>query len=110
MVRRPWRAITDLLTGTRLEDDLPDLWSYVNLFHRHTDHISRQLDDNGAAATPEPDRADGTEVKSVELERLITLGLSLTERRTPSSTCATLPPRATRLAPAPLGGRGPARW
>ena len=40
-------AITDLLSGTRLEDDLPDLlWSYVNLLHRHADRISRQLDVN----------------------------------------------------------------
>ena len=75
-------AITDLLTGTRLEDDLPDLlWSYVNLFHRQADRISRQLDDNEQQQRRSQTEQDGTEVKSVELERLISLGLSLTERR-----------------------------
>src|SRR4029450_11014333 len=75
-------AITDLLTGTRLEDDLPDLlWSYVNLFHRHAERISRQLDDNEKQQRRRPTRQDGTKVRSVELERLIGLGLSLTERR-----------------------------
>ena len=58
-------AITDLLTGTRLEDDLPDLlWSYVNLFHRHTDRISRQLDDNEQQQRRSQTEQDGTEVKA----------------------------------------------
>ena len=75
-------AITDLLTGTRLEDDLPDLlWSFANVFHRQADRISRQLDDNEQQQRRSQTEQDGTEVKSVELERLIALGLSLTERR-----------------------------
>src|SRR5215813_12414949 len=33
-------ALSVMLTGTRLEDDLADLlWSFVNLFHRKTDRI-----------------------------------------------------------------------
>ena len=40
-------ALADLFCGTRLEDDLPDLlWSFVNLFHRKADRITRDLDDN----------------------------------------------------------------
>jgi hypothetical protein len=75
-------AITDLLTGTRLEDDLPDLlWSFANVFHRQADRISRQLDDNEQQQRRSQTEQDGTEVKSIELERLIALGLSLTERR-----------------------------
>jgi hypothetical protein len=75
-------ALADLLTGTRLEDDLADLlWSYANLFHRAADRLGRQLDDNEAAQRRSQTEQDGTEVKSVELERLLALGLSLTERR-----------------------------
>src|SRR5580658_1633793 len=38
-------ALTDMLTGTRLEDDLADLfWSFVNLFHRAIERIERELD------------------------------------------------------------------
>ena len=64
-------AIADLLTGTRLEDDLPDLlWSFANVFHRQADRIGRQLDDNEQQQRRSQSEQDGTEVKSVELERL----------------------------------------
>jgi len=78
-------AVEDLsvmLTGTRLEDDLADLlWSFVNLFHRKTDRIERELDTNEQAQRRAQTEQDGSEVKSVELERLIDQGLSLIERR-----------------------------
>src|ERR1700745_2701434 len=43
-------ALVATLSDTRLEPDLEDLlWSTVNLFHRATDRIERQLDDNEQA-------------------------------------------------------------
>jgi hypothetical protein len=71
-----------MLTGTRLEDDLADLlWGFVNLFHRKLDRIERELDLNEQAQRKGQAEQDGSEVKSVELERLIAEGLSLIERR-----------------------------
>ena len=71
-----------MLTGTRLEDDLADLlWSFVNLFHRKIERIERELDVNEQAQRRGQAEQDGSEVKSVELERLIAQGLSLIERR-----------------------------
>lgn len=75
-------TLSAMLTGTRLEDDLADLlWSFVNLFHRKTDHIERELETNEQAQRRGQAEQDGSEVKSVELERLIAQGLSLIERR-----------------------------
>jgi YspA, cpYpsA-related SLOG family len=75
-------AFLALLTGTRLEDDLADLlWSFVNLFHRKLDRIERELDFNEQAQRRGQAEQDGSEVKSVELERLIAQGISLIERR-----------------------------
>ena len=71
-----------MLTGTRLEDDLADLlWSFVNLFHRKIDRVERELDTNEQAQRRGQAEQDGSEVKSVELERLIDQGISLIERR-----------------------------
>ncbi len=75
-------ACTAMLTGTRLEDDLADLlWSFVNLFHRKLDRIERELDHNEQAQRRGQAEQDGSEVKSVELERLIAQGICLIERR-----------------------------
>jgi hypothetical protein len=75
-------ALSAMLTGTRLEDDLGDLlWSFVNLFHRKVDRVERELDINEQAQRKGQAEQDGSEVKSVELERLIAQGLSLIERR-----------------------------
>ncbi len=71
-----------MLTGTRLEDDLADLlWSFVNLFHRKIDRVEAELDRNEQAQRRSQAEQDGSEVKSVELERLIDEGKSLIERR-----------------------------
>jgi hypothetical protein len=71
-----------MLADTRLEADLPDvLWSMVNLFHRRLDRIERDLDDNEQAQRRLQCEQDGSEVKSVELERLIRHGRTLIERR-----------------------------
>jgi YspA, cpYpsA-related SLOG family len=75
-------ALSVMLTGTRLEDDLADLlWSFVNLFHRKADRIECELDLNEQAQRKSQAEQDGSEVRSVELERLIAQGLSLIERR-----------------------------
>src|SRR3546814_15071865 len=58
-----------------------DLWSLVNLFHRKIDRVQRGLDDNEDAQRRSQREQDGSEVRSVELERLIAQGLTLIERR-----------------------------
>ena len=74
--------LAQLFEGTRLEDDLePTLWGLVNLFHRRIDRLHRDLDDNENAQARSQREQDGSEVKSVELERLIAQGLTLIERR-----------------------------
>lgn len=75
-------ALITTLEDTRLEPDLDDLlWSAVNLFHRATDRIERELDDNEQAQRRAQREQDGSEVKSVELETLIAEGRTLIERR-----------------------------
>lgn len=75
-------ALVVTLTDTRLEPDLEDLlWSTVNLFHRANDRIERELDDNEQAQRRSQREQDGSEIKSVELERLTAEGQTLIERR-----------------------------
>jgi hypothetical protein len=75
-------ALASTLADTRLEPDLGDLlWSLVNLFHRAIDRVQRSLDDNEAAQLRSQREQDGSEIRSVELERLIAEGLTLIERR-----------------------------
>jgi YspA, cpYpsA-related SLOG family len=70
------------LTDSRLEPDLEDLlWSTVNVFHRAVDRIERELDGNELAQRRSQREQDGSEVKSVELERLTAEGQTLIERR-----------------------------
>jgi len=75
-------ALVSTLGDTRLEPDLEDLlWSTVNLFHRAADRVERELDSNEQAQKRSQKDQDGSEVRSVELERLLTEGLTLIERR-----------------------------
>ncbi|GGZ32647.1 DUF2493 domain-containing protein [Asticcacaulis endophyticus] len=75
-------ALVSSFTDTRLEPDLDTLlWSTVNLFHRAADRLLRELDDNEQAQMRSQREQDGSEIKSVELERLIAEGRSLVERR-----------------------------
>lgn len=75
-------AFVATLSDTRLEPDLEDLlWSTVNLFHRAVERIERQLDDNEQAQRRSQAEQDGSEIKSVELERLNAEGMTLVERR-----------------------------
>jgi len=75
-------ALIVTLEDTRLEPDLDDLlWSTVNVFHRATERIGRQLDDNEQAQRRGQREQDGSEVKSVDLERLTAEGQTLIERQ-----------------------------
>src|SRR5947207_8644365 len=75
-------ALITTLRDTRLEPDLEDLlWSAVNLFHRAADRVQRELDDNEDAQKHSQKEQDGSEIRSVELERLVAEGLTLVERR-----------------------------
>ena len=75
-------ALSGMLAGTRLEDDLADLlWSVVNLFHRKIDRVERELETNEHEQRRSQAEQNGSEVRSVELERLIDRGVSLIERR-----------------------------
>ncbi len=75
-------ALVASLSDTRLEPDLDDLlWPTVNLFHRAVERIERQLDVNEQAQQKSQREQNGSEVRSVELERLTAEGISLIERR-----------------------------
>ena len=75
-------ALIATLSETRLEPDLDDLlWSTVNLFHRAADRVQRELDHNEDAQKRSQNEQDGSEIRSVELERLVAEGLTLIERR-----------------------------
>ena len=76
-------ALVSTMEDTRLEPDLDDLlWSTVNVFHRAAERINRELDDNEQAQKRSQREQDGSEVKSVDLERLIAEGKTLVERQT----------------------------
>ncbi len=99
-------ALVSTLNDTRLEPDLDDLlWSVVNLFHRRIERLERDLGDNEAAQRRSQREQDGSEVASVELERLLAQGLSLINAATPLSSCATSPPTCTKRTSARHGGR-----
>ena len=75
-------ALIGALGDTCLEPELEDvLWSTVNVFHRTADRIQRQLDRNVDAQRRSQVEQDGSEVKSVILERLIEDGQMLTGKR-----------------------------
>ncbi len=75
-------ALNEMLGDTRLEPDLEDLlWSTVNLFHRAGERIQRELQRNEDAQRTGQREQDGSEVKSVELERQVAEGITLLERR-----------------------------
>jgi hypothetical protein len=75
-------ALIATLSDTRLEPDLDDLlWATVNLFHRAAGRVQRELDDNEGAQKRSQKEQDGSEIRSVGLERLLAQGLTLIERR-----------------------------
>lgn len=77
-----FQTLSETLSDTRLEPDLPDLlWHLTDIFHRKADRVQRQLDDNEIKQRSSQKDQDGSEIRSVELERLINQGLSVLERR-----------------------------
>ena len=75
-------ALVASLSDTRLEPDLEELlWGTVNLFHRAAARVARELDSNEQTQRRLQREQDGSEVKSVELERLVAEGQTLIERR-----------------------------
>jgi hypothetical protein len=75
-------ALVSTFSDTRLEPDLGDLlWSTVNLLHRAADRVEREIDHNGQAQLRSQKEQDGSEIRSVELERLTAEGVTLIERR-----------------------------
>jgi YspA, cpYpsA-related SLOG family len=75
-------AMIATLRDTRLEPDLESLlWSTVNVFHRAAERVERELDDNEVGQKRSQKEQDGSEIRSVELERLVAEGLTLIERR-----------------------------
>jgi hypothetical protein len=75
-------AFVATLSDTRLEPDLEELlWATVNLFQRAADRIERDLDKNEQAQRNSQKDQDGSEIRSVELERLTGEGQTLIERR-----------------------------
>jgi hypothetical protein len=77
-----FETLAEPLIDTRLEPDLPDLlWSLTDLFHRKAARVQRQLDDNEDRQRRSQSEQDGSEIRSVELERLIAQGQTLIEKR-----------------------------
>lgn len=75
-------AITGPFTDTALEPDIDDmLWSLVNTLHHKVDRVQRALDENESRQRASLDEQDGSEVRSVELERLTEKGRAMMERR-----------------------------
>ncbi len=75
-------AITCALQNTRIEPDLEDLlWGVTNVFQRAAERVERELDDNEVAQRSSQREQDGSEVRSVELERLLREGATMIERR-----------------------------
>ena len=75
-------ALAGCLAETRIEPDLDDLlWNLVNIFHRAGEWIERALDDNEQLQRRLQREQDGSEIRSVELERATCEGISLLERR-----------------------------
>lgn len=75
-------ALIASLDDTRAEPDLEGLlWGAVHLFHRGAERVERLLDTNEQDQRSSQRDQDGSEVASVELERLIATGQRLLERR-----------------------------
>src|SRR3546814_7696206 len=58
-----------------------DLWGVVNIFHRAGERVERELDRNEQAQRQLQREQDGSEIRSVELERAIAEGITMIERR-----------------------------
>ena len=80
------RAMQDTLLeafdGTRLEDDLQEMmWGVVNVFHRRLEFIDKRLQTNEDEQRQLVRDQNGSEIRSVELERKLIEGEVLLEKR-----------------------------
>lgn len=77
-----FEILAETMANTRLEPDLPDvLWGLADVFHRKASRVQRQLDDNEQRQRASQDDQDGSEIRSVELEKLLLQGQTMIERR-----------------------------
>jgi hypothetical protein len=75
-------ALIATLDDTRSQPDLEGLlWGTVHIFHRAAERVERLLDSNEQDQRESQRGQDGSEVASVELERLLATGQRLIERR-----------------------------
>jgi hypothetical protein len=75
-------ALVATFSDTRMEIDLAQLlWSLTNVFHLSLGRVERALDRNECDQRRSQRDQDGSEIRSVELERLLAEGLTLVERR-----------------------------
>lgn len=75
-------ALFSCVADSRLEDDAEDLlWAFVNIFHRKLARIEKALDANEDDQRRLQREQDGSEVKSVELERAVDEGMTLLEQQ-----------------------------
>jgi hypothetical protein len=103
-------ALVATLQDTRLEPDLDDLlWAAVNLFHRAGGRVARELDDNEVAQKRSQKEQDGSEIRSVELERLVAEGLTFVERRDAMEIFRDHAADLYERTPVRPGARAPAR-
>ena len=76
------QSLYELILDTSIEDDLGSfLWDYVQIFHRRLERTESQLDSNEQAQKTSVRHQNGSEVRSLELETLITQGQALVEHR-----------------------------
>lgn len=77
-----FEILAETFQDTRLEPDTADiLWHLADIFHRKSARVQAQLDDNETKQRSAQDDQDGSEIRSVELEKLINEGGTLMERR-----------------------------
>lgn len=70
-----YQILADTLAETCLEPELEDvLWQLTSVFHRKSLNAQRKLDDNEARQRASQELQDGSEIRSVELETLISQG------------------------------------
>ncbi len=77
-------AMVATLSDTRLESDLQQLlWSLTNVFHLSLGRIDRALDRNESDQRRSQRDQDGSEIRSVELERLLAEASASSNAATP---------------------------
>ncbi|WP_420391738.1 hypothetical protein [Acuticoccus sp.] len=89
-------AFTGVAEGTLIRTILPSCsWSLTNVFHRWLTTLDHRLGENEDAQKTLTREQDGSEVRSVELERALAMGEPLWSDAPPSRRCATPRRRST---------------